>query len=85
MNDRDGRVVSDLNTTYLSDEALADVERLGITLAEGAPLTVCDYDADEDGKPTWLVASGVARFDAERRAWRIEYSMDDVRWEPRQD
>jgi len=84
VGDREGRVVSDLNTTYLSQEALADIERLGIELAEGSPLTVCDYDADEDGRPTWLVAEGVAHFDRERGAWRISYSMDDVRWEPRE-
>jgi hypothetical protein len=80
---RDQRILSDLNTTYLSKEALADIARLGVTLAEGEPLTVCDYDADEDGNPTWLVAEGVAHYDAERRAWQILYSMDDVRWEPR--
>ena len=47
----------------------------GIELAEGAPLTVCDRDADENGNPTWLVAEGVARFDADRDAWRIEYAI----------
>jgi hypothetical protein len=45
VSDRATRIVSDLNTTYLSAEALADIERLGVTLEEGAPLTVCDYDA----------------------------------------
>jgi len=75
--------VSDLNTTYVSAGALADVERLGIELVEGVALTVCDYDADADGKPTWLVAEGVAHFDRERKAWQLFYSMDDVHWEPR--
>jgi hypothetical protein len=84
MSDWERRIVSDLNTTYLSAEAMADVERLGIELAEGAPLTVRDYDADEDGNPTWVVAEGVAHFDSERGAWQIRYSMDDVRWEPRE-
>ena len=59
------------------------IERLGIELAEGAPLTVCDYDADEKGNPNWVVAEGVAHFDPERSAWQIAYAMDDVRWEPR--
>ena len=84
MSDRERRIVSDLNTTYLSAEAMADIERPGIVLVEGAPLTVCDYDADEDGNPTWVVAEGVAHFDSKRAAWRISYSMDDVRWEPRE-
>jgi hypothetical protein len=44
---------------------------------------VCDYDADEDGTPTWLIAEGVAHFDSARSAWQITYTMDDVRWEPR--
>ena len=84
MDDRELRVVSDLNTSYLSVEALADIERLAIELADGAPLTVCDRDADESGNSTWLVAEGVAHFDPERRAWQIAYTMDDVRWEPRE-
>ena len=52
VSDREQRVVSDLNTSYLSAEALADVERLGVELADGQPLTVRDYDADENGNPT---------------------------------
>jgi hypothetical protein len=83
VSDRQGRVVSDLDTSYLSAEALADDERLGIELADGQPLTACDYDADENGNPTWLVAQGVARFDPERKAWQVAYTMDDVHWEPR--
>jgi len=50
VSHRDQRIVSDLNSTYLSAEVMADIARLGIDLAEGAPLTVCDYDADE-GSP----------------------------------
>ena len=73
-----------MNTTYLSAEALADIERLGVELTEGAPLTVCDYDADENGNPTWLVVEGVAHFDPARQAWQIGYTMDDVHWEPRE-
>jgi len=84
MGDRERRIVSDLNTTYLSAEAMVDIERLGIELVEGAPLTVRDYDADDDGNPTWVVAEGVAHFDPERAAWQIAYSMDNVRWEPRE-
>jgi hypothetical protein len=61
MIERERRVVSDLNTSYLSAEAMADIERLGIELAEVVPLTVCDYDADQDGNPTWVVAEGVTR------------------------
>ena len=84
MSDRERRVVSDLNTTYLDAEAMADIERLGIELVEGARLTVCDYDADEEGNPTWVVAEGVAHFDPEREAWQLAYTMDDVHWEPRE-
>ena len=84
VGDRERRIVSDLNTTYLNAEAMADIERLGIELVEGAPLTVCDYDADEAGNPAWVIAEGVAHFDPARQAWQISYSMDDVRWEPRE-
>jgi hypothetical protein len=84
VNDRERRIISDLNTTYLSAEAMADIERLGIELVDGAALTVCDYDADNDGHPTWLVVEGVAHFDPERRAWQVAYTMDDVHWEPRE-
>jgi hypothetical protein len=61
-----------------------DIERLGLELVEGEPLTVCDYDADGDGNRTWLVVEGVAHFNQERAAWQIAYSMDDIHWEPRE-
>jgi hypothetical protein len=80
--DREPRIVSDMNSTYLSAEALADIERLGGELVEGAPLTVCDYDGTAD-EPTWLVVKGVAHFDPARQAWQIGYTTDDCRWEPR--
>jgi hypothetical protein len=82
VDDRQHRIVSDMNSTYLSAQALADIERLGVELVEGGPLTVCDYDGDDD-TPTWLVVEGVAHFDPERRAWQISYTMDDCSWEPR--
>jgi hypothetical protein len=83
--DREQRIVSDLNSRYLSREALEDIERLGVELREGAPLTVCDYDGDEHGNPTWLVVDGVAGFDTERAKWYVSYTMDDVHWEPREE
>ncbi len=64
---------------------MADIKRLGIKLVEGAPLIVCDHDADEDGNSTWLVVEGVAHFDPERGAWQIGYTMDDVHWELREE
>ena len=67
----------------MSAEALADIDRLGIELKEGCPLTVCDYDADEEGNPTWVVANGVAHFDSARQAWQVGFTMNDVHWEPR--
>lgn len=51
--------------------------------SEGAPLTVCDYDGDEAGNLTRLVAKGIAHFDQERQAWQVWFTMDDVHWEPR--
>ena len=33
MGDRESRVVSDLNSHYLSDEAMRDIARLGINFA----------------------------------------------------
>ena len=44
MDDREKRIVSDMNTSYLSTEALEDIQRLGLKLAEGEPLSVSDYD-----------------------------------------
>jgi len=84
MDDREHRIVSDLNTNYLDAGAMADIHRLGIELTEGAPLTVCDYDADADGNPTWVVIDGVAHFDPQRQAWQIAYTRHDAHWEPRQ-
>jgi hypothetical protein len=81
--DRERRVLSDMNSTYLSAEALADIERLGVELVEGAPITVCDYDGTPD-EPTWLIVEGTAHFDAARAAWQIGYTMADCRWEPRE-
>jgi len=66
MGDLEHRVVSDLNTSYLSAKAMADIERLAIKLADGAPLTVSDYNADENGNPTSIVGKGVAQFDLDR-------------------
>lgn len=83
MNDRERRVVSDMNTPYLSAGARADIERLGIELSDGVPLTVCDYDGTED-EPLWLVVEGTAQFDSQRQAWMIGYTMDDRHWEPRE-
>lgn len=62
---------------------MSDIARLGMDLVKGAPLTVCDYDGDDDGNPTWLVVTGVAHFDPARGAWQIGYTMDDAHWEPR--
>lgn len=59
VGDRERRIVSDLNTTYLSAEAMADIGRLGVELEEGKQLTVCDYDGD-DQNPTWLIVDGRA-------------------------
>ncbi len=36
MDDRERRIVSDMNTNYLSAQAMADIERLGVELTEGA-------------------------------------------------
>lgn len=83
VDDRTLRVVTDLNSTYLSSEALADVARLGIQLADGAVLTVSDYDGFENGDPAWIVVRGLVHFDAVRSAWQISYTMDDVSWEAR--
>ena len=83
MSDREGRIVTALNTSYLGEEALQDAARLGVELRDGALLTVCDYDTDDNGDPLWLAVEGVAAVDHARTAWRIEDTMEDVRWEPR--
>jgi hypothetical protein len=83
VDDRERRIVSDMNTSYLDAGAMADIERLGVELVEGEALTVCDYDGVDDD-PTWLVVEGVAHFDPNRGGWQIAYTMDDVHWEPRE-
>jgi hypothetical protein len=77
VDDRELRVVSDLNTSYLSVEALANIERLAIELADGAPLRVCDRDANGSGNSTWLVAEGVAQLRS--RAARMADRVHDGR------
>lgn len=79
--DREGRIVSALNSVYLSEEALADIDRLGLELREGVRLEVCDYDAFENGQPAWLVADCDLWFDNARQQWAIGYS--EVTRQPR--
>jgi hypothetical protein len=66
---------------YLREDTLAQIEAAGIELAEGVPLTLSDYDADDDGTPLWLVADGVLGYDHGGGRWYMDY--EDVSWEPR--
>jgi hypothetical protein len=71
-DDRERRVVTDLNTTYLSDEALADVERLGIELAEGCSL---DRVRSRRGRE-W--ESDVAGGSSSLRSQAVELTTDEA-------
>ena len=52
-----------------------DLERLGLTLAEGMKLSVYSDDADEDGVEIQLVAEGVVAYDRENGRWVL--TVDD--------
>jgi hypothetical protein len=84
MSEHQPRVTFDSNETFLTPAVLEDIERLGVELRDGGVLILSDWDEDEDDNPTWMVVTGIARFDAKRQAWWIEYTHDDIHWEPRE-
>jgi hypothetical protein len=60
-----------------------DLRRQSIELVPGAALTLYDYDADEAGRPTWIVADAVVVHEpAIGLVARIQ--SDGFRWEPRE-
>ena len=80
------RITADFNyggkgRVYLREDTLAQIEAAGIELGEGVALTLCDYDADDDGTALWLVADGVLGHDQAGGRWYMDY--EDVSWEPR--
>jgi hypothetical protein len=84
MSDRQPRITHDFNATYLTDATLEEIERFGVELRDGGPLMLSDWDEDDDGNPTWMVVKGIARFDRKRQEWEIEFTDEDIHWEPRE-
>lgn len=82
MSDGQPRIPFDSNATYLTPAVLEDIERLGVELRDGGPLTLSDWDSDDAGNPTWVIVKGIARCDG--GWWWIEYTHDDIHWEPRE-
>jgi hypothetical protein len=46
-----------------------DLERQGIELREGMPLTLYSDDATDDGQPDELLAEGIVHYDREAACW----------------
>ena len=67
---------------YLRKRTLRQIERAGGVIADGAPVTLCDYDGHA-GNPEWLVARGVLGYDQASRRWYMEYGHEDAWSEPR--
>ncbi len=51
---------------------VADLERDGVRLQDGLVLEVYGDDADDDGKPDDLVATGIVRRDEQIGRWVLE-------------
>jgi hypothetical protein len=76
MNDRP-RIFADFNDLLGSPEqvwldtvgARHDLERLGIELVEGLPVTVYDHDLDANGDRDDLLADAVVARDTESGRW----------------
>jgi hypothetical protein len=60
--------------TQLTHGSLEDLEKLGITPREGLALKFYDLDADEQGRPTYLCASGVLYREGEQ--WHAKIDPD---------
>jgi hypothetical protein len=84
MSDGQPRITFDSNAMYLTPATLEEIERFAVELHDGGALVLSDEDGDHAGNPTWMVVTGIARFDKKRQAWRIEYTRNDIRWEPRE-
>jgi hypothetical protein len=79
-----GGVAGDAGRVYLVGPVLEDLQVAGITLEVGMSLTVSDYDTDEEGNPAWVVADGVIGHEAGSDRWYLDYTVSELRYEPRQ-
>ena len=55
-----------------------DLQRLGIELTEGMPLTFYLDDADDHGNSDDIMVDGVARYSSADQCWVAEVNWDDV-------
>jgi hypothetical protein len=55
-----------------------DLQRLGLQLVEGMPLTFYMDDADDQGNSDDIMVDGVARFSVADKCWVAEVKWDDV-------
>jgi hypothetical protein len=60
--------------SLLTNGSFEDMERLGITPAEGLALTFYDLDADDQDRPTYLCANGVLYFENDRWHAKVDSS-----------
>src|SRR5437867_12839078 len=76
-----GRSLEGTQTYILLTAAgtLAALARRGIRLREGMVLHLYDEDLDEQGRPEFLLAEGVARYDERRRQWLAVVRSDQIR------
>jgi hypothetical protein len=58
---------------------LSALARRGIQLREGMPVYLYDQDQDDRGRPDYLVAEGVARYDEDRRQWTAVIRTGQIR------
>lgn len=59
----------------------ADLAKHSIELRDGLALAVYGDDADENGKPDYLVAQGIVRYDRSAKRWVLEIDRDEIRHE----
>ncbi len=57
-----------------------DLERLGLQLREGLPLTFYTDDADDAGLPDELRAEGIVHYDDDQRCWVASIDWDALRY-----
>ena len=79
-----GGTAGDAGRVYLVGPTLEELQEAGITLEVGMPLTVSDYDTDEQGNPAWVVAEGTVGREAGSDRWYLDYVVSELRYEPRE-
>jgi hypothetical protein len=60
-----------------------DLERQGIKLREGLPLTLYTDDATDEGQPDHLLADGIAQYNEAEKCWVAAIDWNALRHEGR--